>query len=190
MEDTKKIYNGAKNAIDSGGEKPVDEAEQAINDQDKPVYTTEYLRMAARNVMAVRNTRDMAKLALDAEAKDDIPHDENGNIDWSKITFDPGFTPPSFDIKKRLEQLHSWLDPNDPWYQPEYQHTNIRAVIKLYEEGKIDGSQHVYIQDGKIVPKEQTFKVPIPSMVEGIFHQYAQKCTVGPSTRVARHVES
>jgi hypothetical protein len=188
MEDNKKIHNGAKKAIDNGAEKAIDSgvekpidnrAEQTINDQDKPEITLEYLRMVAKNAMVARNTRDMAKLTLDDKAKNNIPHDETGNIDCSKIKFDPGFIPPPLDIKKRLEQLRGYLDPNDPWYQPEYQHTNIRAIIKLYEEGKIDGNQHVYVQDGKIVSREQRFKVPIPSMVEGMFHQYAEKVSYG-----------
>jgi hypothetical protein len=48
------------------------------------------------------------------------------------------FPTPS-DVQKRIQQLRSYLDPNDPNYQPEQQHTNIKAVIKLYEDGKIDG---------------------------------------------------
>ncbi|KAH8593170.1 hypothetical protein B0O99DRAFT_628286, partial [Bisporella sp. PMI_857] len=176
MEDSKKIHSGAKKAIDSGAEKPIDNrAEQTINDQDKPEITMEYLMMVARNSMVARNTRDMAKLTLDDMAKNNIPRDKTGNIDCSKIKFDPGFIPPPLDIKKRLEQLRGYLDPNDPWYQPEYQHTNIRAIIKLYEEGLIDGSQHVYVQDGKLVSREQSFKGPAPAITEGVFHQYAQK---------------
>jgi hypothetical protein len=30
------------------------------------------------------------------------------------------------------------------------QHTNIKAAIKLYEEGKIDDLQHVFIMEGRI----------------------------------------
>ena len=187
MEDNKKSHNGAKKAIDDGAEKAVDKgAEQAINDRDKPEITLEYLNMVARNAMVARNTHEMAKLTLDGKPKNEdsrpknnISLDENGNIDCSKIKFDPGFIPPPLDIKKRLEQLRSYLDPNDPWYQPEYQHINIRAIIKLYEEGKIDGKQHVYIQDGKIVSREESFKGPAPSAVEGMFHQYAQKASYG-----------
>jgi hypothetical protein len=48
------------------------------------------------------------------------------------------FPTPS-DVQKRIQQLRSYLDPNDSNYQPEQQHTNIKAVIKLYEDGKIDG---------------------------------------------------
>ena len=151
-------------------------ADQPTKNQDKPKeITLEYLDMVARNAMVARNTHEMAKLTLDGKAKNNILHDETGNIHCSKIKFDPGFIPPPLDIKKRLEQLRSYLDPNDLWYQPEYQHTNIRAVIKLYEEGKIDGTEHVYIQDGKIVSREQSFKGPTPGMTEGGFHQYAQK---------------
>ena len=47
--------------------------------------------------------------------------------------------PQPFDVEKRIQELRDHLDPNDPSYQPEQQHTNIKAAIKLYEDGKIDG---------------------------------------------------
>jgi len=195
MEGNKKIHNGAEKAIDSGTEKTIDSgtekiidneaekpinkgAEQNINDQNKPEITLEYLREVSMNVMAVRNANEMAGLTSDGGPKDNIPLDENGDIDCSKIKFDPGFIPPPLDIEKRLEQLRRSLDPNDPRYEPEYQHTNIRAIIKLYEEGKIDGTEEVYIQGGEIVSREQSFKGPTPSTSEGgMFHQYAQKAS-------------
>jgi antitoxin component YwqK of YwqJK toxin-antitoxin module len=59
---------------------------------------------------------------------------------------------------------------NHPDYEPEYQHGNIKAAIKLYEEGKIDGMQRVYIKDGKIVSRAEAFKGPSPSMGEGLCH--------------------
>jgi hypothetical protein len=170
----KTIDNGAEKAIDSGAEKPIDNrAEQTINDQDKPEITMEYLMILSRNSMVAQNTHDMAKLTLDDKAKDNIPRDKTGNIDCSNIKFDPGFIPPPPDIKKRLEQLRGYLDPNDPWYQPEYLHINIRALIKLYEEGLIDGTHQIYIQYGKLVSREQSFKAP--AITEGVFHQYAQE---------------
>jgi len=179
MEDNKKTHDGVKNAIDSGAETIDKRAEETINGQDKPEFTMEYLDMVARNAMVARNTRDMSKLTLDDKAKDNTPRDENGNIDCSKIKFDPGRLPPPIDVKKRLEQLRGYLDPNDPWYQPEYQHINIRVIIKLYEEGLIDGSQYVYVQDGKLVSREQSLKGPSPGLTEGVFHQYSQKTSYG-----------
>lgn len=53
------------------------------------------------------------------------------------------------DVKERIKELESFLNPNNPKYEPERQHTNIRAAIKLYEEGKIDGIQHTFIADAK-----------------------------------------
>ena len=54
--------------------------------------------------------------------------------------------------------LRSYLDPNHPDYQPEQQHINIKAAIRLYEDGEIDGMKQVYIKNGKIVPREEIFK--------------------------------
>lgn len=34
---------------------------------------------------------------------------------------------------------------------------NIKAAIRLYGDGKIDGSQRVYIMDGKLVSQEEMF---------------------------------
>jgi hypothetical protein len=62
------------------------------------------------------------------------------------------------------------LDPNDPNYQPEQQHTNIKAAIKLYEDGKIDGVEHVFIKDGKLVPEQEIFKGGAWCWNEGIWH--------------------
>jgi hypothetical protein len=80
-----------------------------------------------------------------------------------------------FDVQKRIQELRSYLDPNSRNYQPEQQHINIKAAIKLYEDGKIDGMEQVSIKDGKIVPKEEIFKGPSMSMCEGRFHQFAEK---------------
>jgi len=77
----------------------------------------------------------------------------------SNIEFSPAIPIPLvFDVQKRIEQLQSFLDPNDPNYQPEEQHTNIKAVIKLYEDGKLDGHQPLTIMDGKIVTLQEAFK--------------------------------
>jgi hypothetical protein len=48
-------------------------------------------------------------------------------IKWSPAIL----CPVPFDVQKRVQQLRSYLDPNDPNYQPEQQHTNIKAAIKL-----------------------------------------------------------
>jgi hypothetical protein len=63
-----------------------------------------------------------------------------------------------FNIQKRIEELRSYLDPKE--LQPERQHTNIRAAIKLYENGQIDGTEQVFIKDGKIVTKKEIFEGP------------------------------
>jgi hypothetical protein len=103
------------------------------------------------------------------------------DIDYSKIQFSPAIPMPiPFDVKKRIEQLRTYLDPNHPDYQREYQHVNIKATIKLYEEGKIDGTQEVYIRDGKIVSREEALKGPLPFGTEGgIHYQMAQKHSYG-----------
>ncbi|KIN04941.1 hypothetical protein OIDMADRAFT_50774 [Oidiodendron maius Zn] len=87
--------------------------------------------------------------------------------------------PVPFDIQKRIQQLRSFLDPNNVHYQPERQHINIKAVIKLYEDGKIDGVNRVHVMDGEVVPEEKIFKGPSCSWTEGIFHQFAQKQAYG-----------
>jgi hypothetical protein len=57
----------------------------------------------------------------------------------------------------RIQELRGYLDPNDLKHQPE-QHTNIKAAIKLYEDEKIDGLEQIFIMDGKIVSKRETFR--------------------------------
>lgn len=77
-------------------------------------------------------------------------------------------------------QLRTYLDPNHPDYQREYQHVNIKAAIRLYEEGKIDGTQSVYLSDGKIVSREEALKGPYPCACEGGTHyQVAQNFSYG-----------
>jgi len=109
-------------------------------------------------------------------------------IDYSKIKFTPLVPiPDPFDVKKRIQQLRSCLDPKSPDYEPENQHINIKAAIKLYEEGKIDGTQEVCIKDGKIVPKEETFKGPSPSFIEGMFYELADKHAYGHGSVGDKH---
>jgi hypothetical protein len=91
------------------------------------------------------------------------------------IEFSPAIPLPApYDIEKRIQQLRNYLDPNHPDYQPEQQHTNIKAAIKLYEDGKIDGWKPVYITDGKIVPKEEIFRGGSWSWSEGMGYQVSQ----------------
>ena len=82
---------------------------------------------------------------------------------------------PPFDVQKRIEKLRSYLDPNNPSYQPEPQHVNIKAVIKLYEDGKIDGIKDVSVMNGKIVSREEIFKDPHHFWTEGRHYQFSQK---------------
>jgi hypothetical protein len=87
--------------------------------------------------------------------------------------------PVSFDVEKRIQELRGYLDPSNPQYQPEGQHVNIRAAIKLYEDGKINGVVQVFIMDGKIVTKKEVFGGTSLAWAEGRFHQLAQKHAYG-----------
>ena len=80
----------------------------------------------------------------------------------------------TFDVQKRIQELRGYLDPSNPHYQPEEQHTNIKAAIKLYEDGEIDGLKQVFIMDGKIVPKKETFTGKSWSWNEGRRYQRVQ----------------
>jgi hypothetical protein len=98
----------------------------------------------------------------------------------STIKWLPAFSSPiTFDVQKRIQELRGYLDPNNSHYEPEQQHINIKAAIKLYEDGKIDGVEHVYIKDGMVVPREEIFKGPSCSWSEGIWHQFAHKHAYG-----------
>jgi len=115
---------------------------------------------------------------------------EDDNIDYSKIKSVPLIPIPNpFDVEKRIQELRSYLDPKSPDYQPENQHINIKAVIKLYEEGKIDGSGEVFIKDGKIVSEEETFEGPSPSFMEGISYDLAEKYAYGHGSAGIKHHE-
>jgi hypothetical protein len=74
----------------------------------------------------------------------------------NKIEFSPAIPwPAPFDVQKRIQELRGYLDPKNPRYEFEQQHVNIKAVIQLYEDGKIDGSEEVFIMEGKIVTEEE-----------------------------------
>lgn len=66
-------------------------------------------------------------------------------------------------------QFPNSLLPSLPNYEPERQHDNIRAAIKLYEEGKIDGIQRTTIIDGKIAPFENAFTSKSGSWIEVLY---------------------
>ncbi|KFY81690.1 hypothetical protein V500_11186 [Pseudogymnoascus sp. VKM F-4518 (FW-2643)] len=83
-----------------------------------------------------------------------------------------------FDVQARIKALQSYLDPNNPDYQPERQHENIRAVIKLYEEGKIDGLKRTTIIDGKIAHFEEAFTSKTGSWIEGPFDAQRQELRI------------
>ncbi|OBT68745.1 hypothetical protein VE03_02222 [Pseudogymnoascus sp. 23342-1-I1] len=78
-----------------------------------------------------------------------------------------------FDVQARIKTLQGYLDPANPDYEPERQHVNIGAAIKLYEEGEIDGIQRITIIDGKIAPFEDAFTSKTGSWIEGTFCQKA-----------------
>ena len=61
----------------------------------------------------------------------------------------------------------------------EQQHTNIKAAIQLYEDGKIDGVEQVFIMNGKVVPKKEIFTGKAWSWSEGRWYQFAQKHAYG-----------
>jgi hypothetical protein len=92
------------------------------------------------------------------------------------IEFSPVIPLPiPFDVEERIQELRDYLDPNNPDYQPEQQHTNIKAAIRLYEDGKIDGVEHVFIVDGKVVPEDEIYTTPSWTWFEGTCYQFAEK---------------
>jgi hypothetical protein len=70
------------------------------------------------------------------------------------------------DIQKRIQELREYLDPTHVNYQREEQHVNVEAAVKLSEEGKINGEEHIYIMDGKVVSREETFRQKAFSWME------------------------
>ncbi len=78
-----------------------------------------------------------------------------------QIEFSPAIPIPRvFDVQGHIQQLQKCLDPKHPLYQPEQQHVNIKAVIKLYEDKKIDGIQEVWLVEGKVVTEEEAENYP------------------------------
>ena len=84
--------------------------------------------------------------------------------------------PIPFDVQGRITELRTYLDPNSSRYQRPEQHENIKALITLYEEGKINGGDRVYIQKGKIIQREHMLKDPGWTWAEGTVYQRSNKC--------------
>ncbi|KAI9781392.1 MAG: hypothetical protein M1839_005986 [Geoglossum umbratile] len=96
------------------------------------------------------------------------------------ITFSPAVPVPLvFDVQERIEQLRSYLDPSNPLYQPEPQHINIKAAITLYEDGKLDGLQRVYVTSGKVVIREGYYISMPGSTAMGLSGLIIMKLTPG-----------
>ena len=93
----------------------------------------------------------------------------NTTIEWM-----PAWQPPPLDIQKRIQDLRSCLDPNSPFYHKEHE-ANIKAAIKLYEDKKIDGTQEICLQDGKIIPKEKNHETPWCWDEQPVCYQFAEK---------------
>ena len=94
------------------------------------------------------------------------------SIKPDKIEFSPAIPwPAPFDVQKRIQELRGYLDPKNPWYEFE-QNVNIKAVIQLYEDGIIDGSEEVFIMQGKIVTEEETLEANTWAWIE----VYSFKC--------------
>lgn len=75
--------------------------------------------------------------------------------------------PIKFDVAKQIRQLQDGLHPSNPYYEREGQHTNIRALIKLYESGqKLDNKEESWIMNGKVVSKEEALKSKEWALVE------------------------
>jgi hypothetical protein len=73
-----------------------------------------------------------------------------------KVEFSPAIPfPRAFDVQGHIKVLRDSLDPKHPLYQPEQQHVNIKALIKLYEDKKLDGIQEVWLVEGKVVTEEE-----------------------------------
>jgi hypothetical protein len=89
------------------------------------------------------------------------------NIMSNKIEFSPAIPwVEPFDVQKRIQELRGYLDPKNPQCEPKEQHVNIKAVIQLYEEGKIDGLENICIMEGKVVTKQEMFKGTARAWVE------------------------
>ena len=79
----------------------------------------------------------------------------------SKVVWSPyPLGPPKFNVQTRLEDIRGFLDPKSPRYR-EGQRDNIRAAIRAYESGEIDGSEVVWFAGGKLVSEETTIEFAV-----------------------------
>ncbi|KAF7508346.1 hypothetical protein GJ744_009337 [Endocarpon pusillum] len=74
-------------------------------------------------------------------------------------------------MSRNVSKTPQLLDPNNPSCEPERQHVKIKAVIKLYEDGKIDGIKHVSVMNRMIVSRYEIFKDPHYFWTEGRHYQ-------------------
>lgn len=79
--------------------------------------------------------------------------------------------PVPFDVQARINELRSHLDPDSPIYERPEQHENIETAITLYEEGKINGVDRVFIRRGKLIQWKDFGINPAWTWVEGMSHQ-------------------
>jgi hypothetical protein len=87
------------------------------------------------------------------------PPSEVISIMSDKVEFSPAIPwPAPFDVQKRIQELRGYLDPKNPRYEFEQQHVNIKAVIQPYEDGIIDGSEDVFVMEGKVVTNKRRWK--------------------------------
>jgi hypothetical protein len=85
-------------------------------------------------VQIYTSTLDPRPSTLDDALTSTFLRTETINAMKATIEFSPVIPlPVPFDVQKRIQELRGYLDPNNPDYQPEQQHTNIKAAIKLYE---------------------------------------------------------
>lgn len=70
--------------------------------------------------------------------------------------------PSIFDPNARITFLQSLLVETNPYYQPPRQHENIKAAIKMYESGVLNGDTKVLIAGGKIVSQKEALECDLP----------------------------
>ena len=102
------------------------------------------------------------------------------NNNRAPLRWGPPILPSVRDIPQRLRELRAYLDPNDPRYEREEQHINIRTAIALYEAGTIDGIRKVHVMNGEIVPLTKIFRGPYCSWSEGMSFQVSLRRYPGP----------
>jgi hypothetical protein len=72
-----------------------------------------------------------------------------------QIKFLPAIPQPLvFDLLGRIQEVRDSRSKKSS-DQPEPQHVTIKALIKRYEDGRIDGIQEVWVAEGKVGTKEE-----------------------------------